>query len=31
MSVNDFRIGKIIVDILIFIIPIIIWALNDKK
>lgn len=31
MSVNDFRIGKIIIGILIFIIPIIIWALNDKK
>lgn len=31
MDLNDFRMGKIIVGILAFIIPIIIGAMNNKK
>jgi len=31
MELNDFRMGKIIIGILAFIIPIIIGALSDKK
>lgn len=31
MELNDFRMGKIIVGILAFIVPIIIGALSDKK
>jgi hypothetical protein len=31
MELNDFRIGKIIVGILAFVIPIIIGALNEKR
>jgi hypothetical protein len=31
MELNDYRIGKIIIGILVFIIPIIVGALSDKK
>ena len=31
MELNDYRIGKIIIGILAFVIPIIVGALSDKK